>query len=98
MKKSKKLNKTLQLFKKGNFHLHKWNSKVSELESENSNQNELTYAKQVLNQDSNETKILDLGWNKLASVNDPTGLISPAHLIGKKLYREICEPRILWDE
>ena len=97
---------------------------MPELESENSNQSELTYAKQVLNQGSNETKILGLGWNKrndklsvvtptskknhqltkrnilseLASVYDPTGLISPAHLIGKILYREICESRILWDE
>ena len=30
------------------------------LESENSNQSQLTYAKQVLNQGSNETKILGL--------------------------------------
>ena len=29
---------------------------------------------------------------------DPTGLMSPAHLIGKILYREICESRISWDE
>ena len=55
---------SLQLFKKGVFNLYKWNSNVSELESENSNQSELTYAKQVLNQGSNETKILRLGWNK----------------------------------
>ena len=115
---------SVQLFKKGGFNLHKWNSNVPELESENSNQSELTYAKQVLNQGSNETKILGLGWNKrndklsvvtptskknhqltkrnilseLASVYDPTGLISPAHLIGKILCREIPESRILWDE
>ena len=49
------------LFKKGGFNLHKWNSNVPELESKNSNQSELTYAKQVLNQGSNETKILGLG-------------------------------------
>ena len=36
--------------------------------------------------------------SELASVYDPTGLISPAHLIGKILYREICESRISWDE
>ena len=52
---------SVQLFKKGRFNLYKWNSNVSELESENSNQSELTYAKQVLNQGSNETKILGLG-------------------------------------
>ena len=118
LKRSKKLKKkSVQLIKKGGFNLHKWNSNVPELESENSNQSELTYAKQVINQGSNETKIVGLGWNKqsdtlsvvpptfkknhqltkrnimseLASVYDPTGLISPAHLIGKILYREICE-------
>ena len=52
---------SVQLFKKGGFNLYKWNSNVSELESENSNQSELTYAKPVLNQGSNETKILGLG-------------------------------------
>ena len=97
---------------------------MTELQSENNNQSELTYAKQVLNQGSNETKILDLGCNKrndtlsvvtptfkknhqltkrttsseLASVYDPTGLILPAHLIGKILYREICESKIPWVE
>ena len=97
---------------------------MPELESENSNQSELTYAKQVLNQGSNEAKILGLGWNKqndtlsvvtptfkknhqltkqnilsdLASVYDPTGLISPAHLIGKISYREICWSKISWDK
>ena len=116
---------SVQLFKKGGFNLHKWNSNVpAELESENSNQSELTYAKQVLNQGRNETKILGLEWNKrndtlsvvtltfkknhhltkrnilseLASVYELTGLISPAHLMGKILYREICESRISWDE
>ena len=97
---------------------------MPEFESENNNQSELTYAKKVLNQGSNEPKILGLGWNKrndtlsvvtptfkknhqlnkrnilseLASVYDPTGLISPANLIGEILYREICESRISWDE
>ena len=109
----------VQLLKTGDFNLHKWNSNMPELESENSNQNKLTYPKQILNQGSNKTKILSLGWNKhndtlsvvtpafkknhqlteqnilseLASVFDPTGLILPAHLIGKILYRETCESK-----
>ena len=29
---------------------------------------------------------------------DPTGLISPPHLIGKILHREICESKISWNE
>ena len=65
---------SVQLFKKGGFNLYKWNSNVSELESENSNQSELTYAKQVLNQGSNETKILGLGWNKR---NDALSVVTP---------------------
>ena len=63
MKKSKKLNSVL-LIKKGGFSSHKWIYHVPELESENSKQSELTYARQVLNQGSNESKILALGWNK----------------------------------
>ena len=51
---------SVQLFKKGDFNLHKWNSNVPKFERKNSNQSELTYAKQVLNQGSNETKILGL--------------------------------------
>ena len=113
---------SVQLLKKGSFSLHKWNSNVPELESENSNQSELTYAKEVLNQGSNKTKIFGLEWNRgndtpsvvtptfrknltkrnilieLASVYDPTGLISLAQLIGKILYRGMCESRISWDE
>ena len=44
------------------------------LESENSNQSQLTYAKQVSNQGSNETKILRLGWNKQ---NDTLSVVTP---------------------
>ena len=47
---------SVQLFKKGGFNLHKWYSNAPELEGESSKQRELTHAKQVLNQGSNETK------------------------------------------
>ena len=36
--------------------------------------------------------------SELASVYDPIGLISLSHLIGKILYREVCELKIPWDE
>ena len=36
--------------------------------------------------------------SELVSVYDPIGLISPSHLIGKILYREVCELKIPWDE
>ena len=64
----------MQLFKKEGFNLRKWNSNVPELESENNDQNELTYIKQILNQGSNEIKILGLGWNKQ---NDTLSVVTP---------------------
>ena len=36
--------------------------------------------------------------SELVSVYDPISLISPSHLIGKILYREVCELKIPWDE
>ena len=65
---------SVQLFKKGSFNLHKWKSNMPTLESDNSNQSQLTYAKQVLNQGSNETKILRLDWNKQ---NDTLSVVTP---------------------
>ena len=57
--------KSIELFKKGGFNLHKWNSNVPSLESKSAEgKQELTYAKQILSQDSNEIKILSLCWNK----------------------------------
>ena len=57
--------KSIELFKKGGFNLHKWNSNVPSLESKSAEgKQELTYAKQILTQDSNEIKILGLCWNK----------------------------------
>ena len=104
--------------------MHKWNSNVPSLESKSAEgKQELTYAKQILSQDSNEIKIFGMFWNKekdnisvvkpipkekrptkrnilseLASVYNPIDLISPSHLIGKILYREVCELKIPWDE
>ena len=33
----------------------------------------------------------------LASVYDPLGLASPTTLVGKLLYREVCDQRLSWD-
>ena len=35
--------------------------------------------------------------SQLAKVYDPLGLVSPATLVGKMLYREMCESRLAWD-
>ena len=57
--------KTTELFKKRSFDLHKWNSNVPSLESKSAEgKQELTYAKQILTQDSSEIKILGLCWKK----------------------------------
>ena len=34
---------------------------------------------------------------KLASIYDPLGFISPVHLMGKIIYRMICEKKLAWD-
>lgn len=34
---------------------------------------------------------------KLASIYDPLGFISPVHFLGKMIYREICDLHIPWD-
>ena len=57
--------KSIELFKKGGFNLHKWNSNVPSLESTSvEGKQELTYAKQILSQDSNEIKMFGMFWNK----------------------------------
>ena len=34
----------------------------------------------------------------LAAVYDPLGIASPSMLVGKFLYRKVCESRVPWDE
>ena len=54
-------NDSVLLFQKRSFKLHKWSCNISKLENNNSNHHEeLSFAKQVLNQDRNEIKILGL--------------------------------------
>ena len=58
-------NQSIDLFAKGGFKLHKWHSNISSLENNSSeNNNELTYAKQLFNNQQNCTKILGLVWDK----------------------------------
>ena len=54
-----------ELFKKGGFNLHRWHSNVPSPENtKTTTSNELTYAKQMFQTSSNETKILSVPWNK----------------------------------
>ena len=55
-----------ELFKTGGFNLHKCYSNIPSLENTNTTtSSELTYAKQMFQTSSNETKILGVPWNKL---------------------------------
>ena len=77
----------VQLLKKGSFNLHQWISNLPELESERSNQSELTYSKEVLNKGSNETKTLGMDYDKqnTLSVGSNPVFIPPDSLLAQKL-------------
>ena len=53
-----------EILNKGSFVLHKWHSNAAELESDNVEDGESTYAKETLGTKPLETKLLGLGWNK----------------------------------
>ena len=55
--------KSMELFSKGGFNLHKWNSNIPSNESTR-NSSEVTYARQMFSGKSSHTKILGLGLNK----------------------------------
>ena len=50
----------------------------------------------VLKSDPNETTKRAV-LSHLARIYDPLGLASPITLVGKQLYREICDCKISWD-
>ena len=35
---------------------------------------------------------------KLVSIYDPFGIISPTTIIGKIIYRDVCDYKLSWDE
>ena len=35
---------------------------------------------------------------KLGSIYDPFGIISPTTIIGKIIYRDVCDYKLSWDE
>ena len=56
---------SIELFEKGRFKLHKWNSNEPDLETNDlSSQKELNFAKEHLGIKANKTKILGLNWEK----------------------------------
>ena len=56
---------SIELFEKGGFKIHKWHSNEPNLETNDLNsEKELNFAKEHLGTKANETKILDLNWDK----------------------------------
>ena len=55
---------TIEIFKKGNFSLHKWHSTIPALEDDVQPTGMQTYAKEILGTAPTETKMLGLLWNK----------------------------------
>ena len=35
---------------------------------------------------------------KLASIYDPLGIISPTAIIGETIYRDVCDSNLSWDD
>ena len=57
--------KVTKMFRDGCFDLHKWHSNDRDLESDNQQEDDSTYAKNQLgNSDGGECKLLGLGWSK----------------------------------
>ena len=57
--------KVTKMFRDGCFNLHKWHSNDRDLESDNQQEDDSTYAKKQLgNSDGGECKLLGLGWSK----------------------------------
>ena len=55
---------SIEIFKKGNFSLHKWHSTISALEDDVQPTGTQTYAKEILGTAPTETKMLGLLWSK----------------------------------
>ena len=69
--------KSIELIVTSGFNLHRWHSKISLLEKLDSKNSEApTYAKQLFPYNKSNTKVLDLGWNK---VSDTLFLILPTY-------------------
>ena len=57
--------KSIDLFRKGGFNLHKWHSNIASLQSSNTkSKSELTYAKEIFKNTVDLTKILGVPWDK----------------------------------
>ena len=115
--------KSIDLFRKGGFNLHKWHSDIPLLQSSNTkSESELAYAKEKFKNTTDLTNILGVPCDKnrdnlsivvpefneklitkrnvlsyIASIYDTLGLTSASHIIGKVIYRELCDKKRSWD-
>ena len=92
---------TMQIMEEGGFHLHKWHSNIPELEEPQRIDDETllsqassTYVKVVVGTHSQETKILEVPWNKAEDTisvgfRKPLGTMSDSPLTKRKMLSAI---------
>ena len=99
------------IFEKGKFHVHKWESSIPDLQSEGmSNPSKIlglpwdkktdTIEVQILKINSEESQNITqtVILSKLGSIYDPLELISPTLVEGKMIYRKACEDSNQWNK
>ena len=107
-KMSKFKSEATEILESAKFPVHKWESNILELESENMpnpgkildhlwDKREDTLELQIkkVSEDKPVTKRTIL--NQLGSIYDPLGLISPTMVQGKQIYRESCDENKGWN-
>ena len=79
--------KSIELFFKGGFNLHKWHSNIPSLE----NNSEQTYVKLRFSSNSGHAKIVTLGWNKITDkINIKIPQFSERQITKKKRGKLHC--------
>ena len=92
---------SVKLFQRGGFNLHKWHSNEQALETNDPKETKILWYKredsfiiQVPNANKYPAKRNIL--NTLASIYDPLGFMSPCLLLGKIIYRNLCDLKVSW--
>ena len=105
--------KAIEVIEDATFKLHKWHSNVRELEEPNNQlsaaeeprrnkiarppMEQVGRYPQCCDQQRDVANTKRAALSQLANIYDPLGLVSPTTLLGKLLYREMCEANFTWD-
>ena len=94
-----------EILESARFPVHKWESNIPELDSED-NPSKLLGLVWDKREDALEIQAQIQGeqtptkrsiLSQLSSIYDPLGIISPTMVEGKRIYREVCDERIGWN-